>query len=441
MVVVSKFRSLYGRGERGDYALEPAPIGSGGQADVFRASHKPSGLIVAFKRLRANRLDDIARMRREIEVGGTISSPHIMPVLDAATDSVWFVMPFAPESLETGRGFVAGDVELREVVEQVSVGLRAAHDAGYVHRDLKPSNILRYRNRWIVSDWGLVRRPPGLTSRPTRTAPGQPFGTEGFAAPELLTDPHNAGPAADIYSLGQIVGWAVTSQWPIANVPLLPPAGPWRAFVRFATQLDASKRPQSVDQVMEVLDRELADPVESSFSKGSTLLDQLRSDDASADALLKLALDNPADYDLHIDILPQMSEADVTSAVRANPDHAREVAISYLTHVEGDWSSRSFDWANAVIRWLLRVARTAVGLGEVAVLEAATESLLEWDAIWDRWNVQKEIRAWMRGLAGEPARVVASLLRIHGASARHFESLADDLRVDSRIRSAVQVVS
>lgn len=39
---------LAARGNRRDYALDPRPIDDGGQAEVFRARHKPSGMFVAF---------------------------------------------------------------------------------------------------------------------------------------------------------------------------------------------------------------------------------------------------------------------------------------------------------------------------------------------------------------------------------------------------------
>jgi serine/threonine protein kinase len=60
-----------------------------------------------------------------------------------------------------------------------------------------------------VADWGLTRRPRGQPTNPGRTRAGTMFGTEGFADPELSADAHNAGPEADIYSIGQIIGWAL----------------------------------------------------------------------------------------------------------------------------------------------------------------------------------------------------------------------------------------
>jgi Protein kinase domain len=439
VITADEFRRQHGRGNRSDYALSPAPVGSGGQAEVFRAVHKPSGLVMAFKRLKPPiGPDDVARMRREIELGNSIRSPHVMPVIDAASDSSWLVMPFAKECLAARRDLVEPEPELKALVDQVCIGLKAAHEDGYVHRDLKPSNILRYHKRWVVSDWGLVRRPAGATTDPNRTAVGRSLGTEGFAPPELANNPHDAGSSADIYSLGQLIGWAITGEWPRANVPLLPSNGAWRVVVRAATQFEPGRRPQTVDEFVEILDRELSDPPASTVSKGRALLERMQTKGAdSAGALLKLAADSPGEHSLLIDILPKMSEADVAAAVHARPRDAELVVTALLDHIEGDWGPRSFDWANSVIRWALRVARAAVVLRDVALLEAAVDALFGWDAVWDRWPVQNEMRSWMRTLTVEDARIVASSLRNHRDAARHFASLADEPLVDARIQAAV----
>jgi hypothetical protein len=58
-------------GERRDYACPREPVPDGGQADVFRATHKPTGTTVALKKLHQKYPAErqVARMRREIEIG------------------------------------------------------------------------------------------------------------------------------------------------------------------------------------------------------------------------------------------------------------------------------------------------------------------------------------------------------------------------------------
>jgi hypothetical protein len=59
------------RGDRKDYACERLPFADGGQADVFRATHKSTGTLVVLKKLRGRYPSERqkARMRREITVG------------------------------------------------------------------------------------------------------------------------------------------------------------------------------------------------------------------------------------------------------------------------------------------------------------------------------------------------------------------------------------
>src|ERR1700735_188014 len=200
-------------GRREDFALDPAPIDRGGQAEVFRARHKPSGIMVAFKRLRHAAPDSIARMRREVQAAQLFAdNPHIMPVLNYSDRHDWFVMPLANETAETSQSDLTEITELRELVTAICHALRTAHAPGWIHRDLKPANLLRLNGTWTVADWGLTRRPRGQTTSPERTRIGAAFGTDGWAAPELSTDAHAVGPQADIYSIGQIIGWAVTGQ-------------------------------------------------------------------------------------------------------------------------------------------------------------------------------------------------------------------------------------
>jgi serine/threonine protein kinase len=72
---------------RSDYACDARRLGHGGYAEVFAATHKPTGRRVAFKRLHPSqkwsRKDSVPRMRREIEVMREMAThPHVMPVLD-----------------------------------------------------------------------------------------------------------------------------------------------------------------------------------------------------------------------------------------------------------------------------------------------------------------------------------------------------------------------
>lgn len=432
-------------GDRRDYALDAAPLDdTGGQALVFRARHKPSDAVVALKRLRSPRDEDaVARMRREIEIGRALDGhPHAMPILDADPDATWFVMPLASGNLADFRSEVLSTGP-RKMIEEVVAALQAAHEHGWVHRDVKPANVLRLELdghvRWVLADWGLARRPPGDTTAPGRTRVGVSFGTLGFAAPELAVDAHGVTASADIFSMGQMIGWLLTGQWPQPNIGLLPDAGPWRQIVREATAFEPSRRPQDVDGLLALMSRELDEPPRSPMSIGEGLLEQARAGRMEAlGELFALAGHNPDDVELYIDVLPQLKPDEVVIAIDMAPDAGVDVANALREQVHCDWHYRSFRWADSVIRFALRLAMQGVRIGRVDLVEAGSEALFSWDDSWDQWPPQSDIRSWLRALRGDSARTVAAVLRRYPDSLQHFADIADDRELDSRLRAVLK---
>jgi hypothetical protein len=245
---------LLARGEHRDYRPDNE-LARGGQAVVFRATHKVTSVPVAIKRLKARNVDSVARMRREIEAT-TLFGAHnnIVPVLDVSPDGDWFVMPIAEATAKDHATQLRDPNQLRLLVQAVIDGLREPHKAGWIHRDLKPENLLMVNGHWAIADWGIGRRPRGLTSTPGRTHTGSLYGTEGYAAPESSHDAHDVGPQADIYSIGQIIGAVLTGRQPLPNIPLLPDGARWREIVQAATQLDPARRPATVDELLDLLE-------------------------------------------------------------------------------------------------------------------------------------------------------------------------------------------
>ncbi len=237
------------------YALEPKPLGRGGQAEVYPARDKRNGNMVALKRLIDKNEESVARMKREIEVQSSLIHPNVMPILDYSDHYYWYTMPIASRVLGQMQPPIDENI-LFVIVNDCAQGLLASHSIGCIHRDLTPNNIFLLSDnqgeRWVVSDWGLVRQHGKTTV--VRTLPSQEFGTAGFAAPELWTDAHNADCRADVYSLGRVVAWCLTCQWPVPNIPLIPD-GVWRKFVEITTNLQPDKRIQDMNGVIEYVEK------------------------------------------------------------------------------------------------------------------------------------------------------------------------------------------
>ena len=90
--------------------------------------------------------------------------------------------------------------------------LTAIHEAGILHRDLKPSNILLGRDGPKVIDFGLA----ALTAAPgdlTRTS--ETIGTPVCMAPEQVNSAKDLTTAADVYSLGAVLVFALDRALPV----------------------------------------------------------------------------------------------------------------------------------------------------------------------------------------------------------------------------------
>ncbi|MGW0335513.1 serine/threonine-protein kinase [Streptomyces sp. NPDC003011] len=429
------------RGERRDYRLDRLPLNNdGGQAQVFRAEHKSSGTVVAFKRRRGQGDRDARRMRREVEAalrfGG---NPHVMPLLDFSPAHDWFVMPLAEATVEDKRTELQNPTQLHTLVGSVAAGLADAHRNDWIHRDIKPSNVLLLDGRWVVADWGIARRARGETSTAgllTRAG----IGTEGFAAPELSVDGHDITPASDIYSLGQLIGWIFTGTWPQANVALLPPPGPWYGVVRQATQLDPTQRPQTIDAFLALVERETGSQDELPIIRAARLLEDAneRDDTTAAAQLLTLAADQPDSYELYLAAVTKLDVRAAETALLANPQQTTAVVKALTGHAvgdRGDWATQ--EEATRAIWWLLKVARLAAHEEEWPMLDAAVQGMCDWDGRWDRWDPRNSIRDWLITLTGHAAATVASALRAQPHGARYYYEVIDDRHADTAIRSAI----
>lgn len=437
------------RGVRRDYACEKFPFHrqEDGMADVFYATHKTSGTPVVLKQLRGEHppLPKRARMAREIEVGCLLSEhPNAMPVWDSGSDGGWFVMPKAQAVATERLDDLRDPAVLRDLVESLCSALAAAHGIqapgsphGWVHRDIKPSNVLRLDGRWVLADWGIARRPSGQTTHPQRTRVGVSMGSEGFSAPELSSDAHSAGPPADVYSLGQLIGWAVTRRNPQQNIPLIPNSGPWRAVVREATRTDPRRRPATVRAFLDLIAQEIDTPPVPPVVQAETLRDALDAGAANApEELVVLAAAHPDDAALYCDVLLNIDPEALIPALMADPPRAIEI-VRAMPELLGTHRSTERGEVDAVILWLFTVARHAASTAQLHLLEESCNGAFTWDALWDQWTPQDKIRPWLRTLTGDAAGSVAGALRDHPDCARHFSSLANELRVDHRIRSSV----
>ena len=138
------------------------------------------------------------------------------------------------------------------IVKGICDGLAHAHEHGIVHRDIKPANILlTLKAEPKIGDFGLAHVADADT-------PGLVMGTPGFTAPEVFHDPNQAGPLADIYSVGMIFHQLLTGIDPTGTQePPTQATGNIRldAIWRKATKVHPSQRYASIAEMGEELEK------------------------------------------------------------------------------------------------------------------------------------------------------------------------------------------
>ncbi|GGJ69650.1 hypothetical protein GCM10010121_095440 [Streptomyces brasiliensis] len=177
------------RGHRKDYAMDRGRMAEGGQADIFAATHKATGVRVALKRRRSHRETPAARMRREIDVAQDLNAhPHYVPILDTNPSEGWLVMPMAQGTAEDHRDLFQSPAALLDLVHALIDVLDAAHTHGWVHRDVRSWTATGASHRSAGANcppssastsW---RAPCGPFDSSAPTGPAPPRPTRGTAA-------------------------------------------------------------------------------------------------------------------------------------------------------------------------------------------------------------------------------------------------------------------
>lgn len=222
--LLRRWRLLVAEARKGDlmgkYILG-AKLGTGGMAEVFRATYAPEGGFereVALKRILPAYADDklfVDLFRREAELGSSLAHPNLVRVLDFGRhEQSWFL------ALELVDGPVLSSLlrVLRQRGEQIPMaaclhiaqGLAQAlaylHElpgpagaVGIVHRDVNPPNVLlSSRGDVKLGDFGVARWRGSSTLTTTGSAVR---GKIGYMAPEQL-EGEQPTPAWDVFAFG-----------------------------------------------------------------------------------------------------------------------------------------------------------------------------------------------------------------------------------------------
>lgn len=176
-------------------------LGRGGMGVVYEVFDQQLHRRVALKVLAAAAPD---RLLDEARVVAQLEHPGVVPLFDAGRlpdDRVYYTMKLVEGARldDYARGEEPLSDRLR-IFQKICEAIAFAHSRGVLHRDLKPANIMVGPfGEVVVMDWGI-----GVAGTPHYRAPEQ---SASVAEP--------IGPAADIYSLGAVLGSLLPNPTPL----------------------------------------------------------------------------------------------------------------------------------------------------------------------------------------------------------------------------------
>ncbi|MCA9209712.1 MAG: protein kinase [Planctomycetales bacterium] len=206
-------------------------VGSGALGKVYRARLQSDGQVVAIKFMHRllwgnpqcklsflSEIDHASRIHHPgvVQYLGWGESPHGGPYLVCEYINGHSLAHTKPNNSSTSVRWLL----------QICEAVAAAHQVGVVHGDLTPNNILLEQpERIVVIDFGFAaytRSPNSRNAFSESSLSQTPGGTLGFAAPEQISPAFGSiSPATDIYAIGGLAYYLLTSRSPHDGNPLL----------------------------------------------------------------------------------------------------------------------------------------------------------------------------------------------------------------------------
>lgn len=192
--------------------------GAGTFSQVFRASHRSTGEVVAIKLLRPRFSENSAQYGlfvREGELGRSLRHPNIVPIYEVHSRGKqhYLVMEFVEGS--TLREFVKArkrldPIDATRLMADIARGLDYAFGRSVIHRDLKMSNVLvSSRGEAKIVDFGLAGMEQDARDGEASAR------TVDYAALERATGVRRDDPRSDIFFAGCIYYHMLGGQSPL----------------------------------------------------------------------------------------------------------------------------------------------------------------------------------------------------------------------------------
>src|SRR5262249_41232740 len=206
----------------GPYRLMDA-LGTGSMGTVYKAQSKNDNHWYAVKVLPRRSMWNVRIARRQVRSFEQINHPAVVPFVDVGTSGSthYLAWPLVEgeilETLVQQQGKLAPETAALHAL-QTAEGLDACHQQEIIHGLLKPSNLMiGYDGQIRILDFGigsLLANAEGESLVDTMSTANPLTSGLDFASPECILEPSNRTPAGDQYSLGCVLYFCLTGQYP-----------------------------------------------------------------------------------------------------------------------------------------------------------------------------------------------------------------------------------
>lgn len=370
-------------------------LGSGGMSVVYKGLDTALDREVAVKVLHphlAGKEDSRRRLAREAKAVAKLQHPNILEVFDfvaADSENAYIVTEYIRghtlKHYAESHSFEPPELAAM-VIHEVATALAHAHEVGIIHRDLKPENVM-VREDGVVKlmDFGIAK----ILDRDDRmTMTGTLVGSPAHMAPEII-EGHEVGPEADVFSLGTMLYYFATGQLPFLG----PNATATLKKILDGTYEDPRRiAPALSDELAEIIGKCLARQAQARYGDARKLQEALAAYLASvgfprASEELSWFFVDPAAY--RAQMIDRLIENRMQGAKQFLGEKRPAKALAILnqilalqpSHAPARELLRQMNSAqrrrNAIARWLMVSAGTAVAIAACASAFALYRRLME----------------------------------------------------------------
>jgi serine/threonine protein kinase len=209
----------------GPFVLMDA-LGTGSMGTVYKAQSKTDQKWYAVKVLPRRSMWNVRIARRKVRAFEQCHNPSVVPFVDVGTSGGMHYLAWPMVEGETLEKIVLNQKRLppQQTVAfaiQTAEGLDAAHKQGLFHGLLKPSNLMLGPDNVLrILDFGigcLLAETEGESLVDTMSTANSVNSGLDCASPESIMDPTNLTAIGDQYSLGCVMYFCLTGQYPFPD--------------------------------------------------------------------------------------------------------------------------------------------------------------------------------------------------------------------------------